>query len=168
MLGSQVKTPPKDHARQSTSNNAKARYFMAWRWHFYAGLFVVPFMIMLSLTGLVMLFDDEIELARYHSIIEVQPSDTHISAEQQLKAVQAEYPNANITQFVMSHDPEHANRISIAKEDGTSVLVTINQYTGEVLGEIDRSESWYQLANEIHGTLLIGDWAIVLLKFRPV
>ena len=26
-------------------------YNLAWRWHFYAGLFVAPFMILLALTG---------------------------------------------------------------------------------------------------------------------
>ncbi len=46
------------------TSRAKSIYFMTWRWHFYAGLFVIPFMLMLSVTGLVMLFDDEIELAR--------------------------------------------------------------------------------------------------------
>ena len=29
---------------------------VAWRWHFYAGLYVVPFLLMLALTGLVMVF----------------------------------------------------------------------------------------------------------------
>lgn len=46
----------------------KNLYFLTWRWHFYAGLFVVPFMLMLALTGLVMLFDDEIEQARYAEV----------------------------------------------------------------------------------------------------
>ena len=27
-------------------------YNLAWRWHFYAGLFVAPFMVMLALTGI--------------------------------------------------------------------------------------------------------------------
>jgi len=31
-------------------------YAVAWRWHFYAGLYVVPFLLMLALTGLVMVF----------------------------------------------------------------------------------------------------------------
>ena len=31
-------------------------YAAAWRWHFYAGLFVAPFLVMLALTGLVMLY----------------------------------------------------------------------------------------------------------------
>ena len=32
----------------------KALYLSIRRWHFFAGLFVVPFILMLSLTGLVM------------------------------------------------------------------------------------------------------------------
>lgn len=51
----------------------KTLYFLTWRWHFYAGLFVVPFMLMLALTGLVMLFDDEIEQARYAEVLNVTP-----------------------------------------------------------------------------------------------
>ena len=31
-------------------------YNLAWRWHFYAGLFVIPFMILLSITGIIYLF----------------------------------------------------------------------------------------------------------------
>ena len=31
-------------------------YKLAWRWHFYAGLFVIPFMILLSITGIIYLF----------------------------------------------------------------------------------------------------------------
>jgi len=27
-------------------------YRAIWRWHFYAGLFVVPFLMMLAITGL--------------------------------------------------------------------------------------------------------------------
>lgn len=29
-------------------------YFAAWRWHFYAGLYVIPFLIMLAVTGALM------------------------------------------------------------------------------------------------------------------
>jgi len=31
-------------------------YNLAWRWHFYAGLFVIPFLILLSVTGIIYLF----------------------------------------------------------------------------------------------------------------
>ena len=31
-------------------------YLTAWRWHFYAGLYVAPFLVMLAVTGLIMLW----------------------------------------------------------------------------------------------------------------
>ncbi len=41
---------------QSNEKNGRDFYALAWRWHFYAGLFVAPFMILLALTGIVYLF----------------------------------------------------------------------------------------------------------------
>ena len=146
------------------ASRAKSIYFMTWRWHFYAGLFVIPFMLMLSLTGLVMLFDDEIELAFHQDAIEIVASGEPIKVSQQLAAVQHQYPQGTVTQFVPSKVPDLANRFSVSLEDGTSVFATVNQYTGEVVGEIPRSDSLYQLANDIHGTLLIGDWGDYLIE----
>ena len=140
-----------------TKDRNKTLYFLTWRWHFYAGLFVIPFMLMLSITGLVMLFDDEIELAFHQDAIEIVASGEPIKVSQQLAAVQHQYPQGTVTQFVPSKVPDLANRFSVSLEDGTSVFATVNQYTGEVVGEIPRSDSLYQLANDIHGTLLIGD-----------
>ncbi|WP_255424199.1 PepSY domain-containing protein, partial [Asaia sp. W19] len=34
---------------------------MLWRWHFFAGLFCLPFVIMLCVTGLLYLFKPQIE-----------------------------------------------------------------------------------------------------------
>ncbi|MFA0053904.1 PepSY-associated TM helix domain-containing protein [Vibrio echinoideorum] len=142
----------------------KTLYFLTWRWHFYAGLFVIPFMLMLSITGLVMLFDDEIELAFHQDAIEIVASGEPIKVSRQLAAVQNQYPQGTVTQLVPSKVPDLANRFSVSLEDGTSVFATVNQYTGEVVGEIPRSHSLYQLANDIHGTLLIGDWGDYLIE----
>lgn len=38
-----------------------ALYRTLWRWHFYAGLFVLPFILILSLTGAAYLFKPQIE-----------------------------------------------------------------------------------------------------------
>jgi len=148
----------------TNESRSKTLYFLTWRWHFYAGLFVVPFMIMLSLTGLVMLFDDEIEMARYQDILQVSVSGQQHAASEQLLAVQAAYPEGNVTQFIPGKEQDLANRFSVKFEDGSSVFVTLDPYTNRVLGEIDRSDSWYQLANDIHGTLLIGDWGDYLIE----
>ncbi|EJL6951297.1 PepSY domain-containing protein [Vibrio cholerae] len=142
----------------------KTLYFLTWRWHFYAGLFVVPFMLMLALTGLVMLFDDEIEQARYAEVLNVTPQAQVMPVSQQLAAVQKAYPEAQVTQFIPALQPDLANRFSVLFSDGSTQFVTVNPYSAVVLGTIDRSESWYEWANSIHGTLLIGDWGDYLIE----
>ena len=81
---------------------SKTLYFLTWRWHFYAGLFVIPFMLMLSITGLVMLLDDELESALYPEALIVQSSatDTMVPISDQLNAVKAQYPDGTVTQFI--------------------------------------------------------------------
>lgn len=164
MLGSQAQASPKDQSHLSKSHLAKTRYFLAWRWHFYAGLYVIPFMLMLSLTGLIMLFDDEIESYRYGHLVHVEQVGHELTASAQYAAVNIGYPNAQITQYISSGEPDIANRFNVRNDDGSSTLVLVNQYTGELLGEIDRSDSWYQLANDIHGTLLIGKLGDFLIE----
>ena len=48
-------------------------YGAVWRWHFYAGLFVVPFLLMLAVTGALYTFDDEIE-AWWYRDLQVTPA----------------------------------------------------------------------------------------------
>ncbi|WP_392339312.1 PepSY-associated TM helix domain-containing protein [Moritella marina] len=143
---------------------SKYHYFLTWRWHFYAGLFVIPFMLMLSLTGLVMLFDDEIEFSRYQSVLEVVPQTSTVAVSVQMDNVLLAYPDASMTQFVPAPSPDLANRFSTTLDSGKTIFVTVNQYSGEIIGSIDRSDSWYQLANDIHGTLLLGDWGDYLIE----
>ena len=54
-------------------------YLAVWRWHFYAGVYVVPFLIMLALTGLTMLFHKQIEAFQYANRLFVPPVSQMIS-----------------------------------------------------------------------------------------
>ena len=137
---------------------------MAWRWHFYAGLYVVPFLLILSVTGLVMLFDDEIETARYSSILEIQNQSTQTDIRTQVLAVQNAFPTAVVTQFIATKAQSIANRFSIQTQENKQLFVTVDPYTAEVLGTIDRSNSIYNTANKIHSTLLIGNLGDYLIE----
>ncbi|WP_432458899.1 PepSY-associated TM helix domain-containing protein [Agarivorans sp. QJM3NY_25] len=144
------------NTEKQTATKTKRYYMIAWRWHFYAGLFVVPFLLMLSITGLVMLYDDAIEQAQFADIIQVKPYPTTVSPAAQLAAVQASYPQATIQQYITPASATQASRFAV-KAAGESLFITVDPYTGKVLGQINRDQSWYNLANSIHGSLLLGD-----------
>ncbi|HEX8554619.1 MAG TPA: PepSY-associated TM helix domain-containing protein, partial [Sphingomonas sp.] len=48
-------------SRPPASRRAWPGYDAVWRWHFYAGLFCVPFVLWLALTGSAYLFGPQIE-----------------------------------------------------------------------------------------------------------
>ncbi|WP_373563688.1 PepSY-associated TM helix domain-containing protein [Vibrio sp. Y2-5] len=152
------------NSQVAATSRAKSLYFLTWRWHFYAGLFVIPFILILSLTGLVMLFDDEIEQVRYHDLLVVTPQSQQLAVSAQIDAVQQRFPDYAVTQFIPAPTENIANKVSIRSPEGTNLFATVDPYSGQVLGTIDRSESWYSLANGIHATLLIGDLGDYLIE----
>ena len=46
-------------------------YRALWRWHFYAGLITMPFLVSLALTGGLYLFKDEIDAVVYRELLHV-------------------------------------------------------------------------------------------------
>src|SRR6478735_3494099 len=56
--------------------SSDAFYRAVWRWHFYAGLLCLPFLISLSATGALYLFKDEINgsLFAYRTRVVPQPA----------------------------------------------------------------------------------------------
>jgi uncharacterized iron-regulated membrane protein len=55
---------------EGAAQQRNALYRTIWRWHFYAGLFVMPFILILSVTGAIYLFKPQIdrwEERKYHS-----------------------------------------------------------------------------------------------------
>ena len=54
----------------------KGLYRTIWRWHFYAGLIVAPFLLILAVTGAIYLFNDELNdalMPELHFVARDQP-----------------------------------------------------------------------------------------------
>ena len=62
-------------------------YNLAWRWHFYAGLLVAPFMVMLALTGIIYLFKPQLDPLMYGELLNVPAGHHSLSADELLKRV---------------------------------------------------------------------------------
>ncbi|MBX3015080.1 MAG: PepSY domain-containing protein [Caldilineaceae bacterium] len=141
--------------RQATTANKF--YLATWRWHFYAGIYVVPFLIMLASTGLIMLYQDQIEGLQYGDRLFVTPGETSAPASTQYQAVQAAYPDAAVTQYITPPAANRSSQFAITTAAGQGLMVFVDPYTATVLGDLDRDTTWYTWANTVHGTLLIGD-----------
>ncbi len=140
-----------------TQQSSRVFYQMAWRWHFYAGLFVIPFLIMLSITGTVMLYDKQIQSTRYNLEFLAPPADsTVLPASRLIAQVQKQYPDAHIKKY-MPQKEKTLPAFVVIKDDSTTLHIALNPYNGEILDKLDRNNSFYAWANDIHGSLLIGE-----------
>ena len=49
------------------ANRSGLDHRIVWRWHFYAGLFCIPFVLWLSVTGTIFLFHPQIQQIAHNS-----------------------------------------------------------------------------------------------------
>ncbi len=109
-----------------------ALYRAVWRWHFYAGLFVLPFMILLAVTGGLYLYKDEINDLMHGDLRIVEPGEAAL-APSALAAAAVDAVPGEIAAYHAPAAPDRSAQVKVRTEDGKQV-VFVNQYTGEVLG----------------------------------
>lgn len=141
-------------AELSAINDKKSWYLTIWRWHFYMGLYVVPFLIMLSVTGLLMMYI-VIFNGRYSEGTTVAVSGTPISLSEQTNIVQQQFPQGRVTEWIK---PRSADGVSVfhIKSDDVTYVTTVNPFNGEVLDTWVKNSSLYEILDNIHGELLVG------------
>jgi len=135
------------------NTTAQKFYFAAWRWHFYAGIFVIPFLIILAVTGLMMMFITQFD-GRDGEKIAVAVEGKALPVSQQAEVALAEVPG-QVVEWIGPKAEDLATVFRI-KTDAGQRLVAVDPYAGEVLEIWDRRAGWYDLADNIHSTLLIG------------
>ena len=136
-------------------------YFIAWRWHFYAGLYVIPFLTVLAITGLTMLWISwGVGVGGERTAV---TPDGDLIAVAQLQAVaEATVPDGAATQYIAPLSDNRAATFVVENADGATGVV-MDPYTGEVLDSFAWRAGWYDFASDIHGPLLLGsfgDWML--------
>ena len=129
-------------------------YRAIWRWHFYAGLVVAPFLTILALTGLIMLYGNSIETFLGKKYLVVPGGSATL--EQQAAAAVAAVPDSNLKLVVRPAKPDRATVVLVTLGDQEHA-VSVDPNGAKVVGQIVKDDTWFYFANRIHGKLLIGD-----------
>jgi len=155
-----------------TTETMKTGHFV-WRWHFYAGLIVAPFLVVLALTGMIYLFNDEINDALYPHLHRVVPGAVSVQTTDMVRAALRAQPGA-LVRIDLPGAPDRAAVVFIQPEAGARRLVYVNPYTGEALGSLVYERTLVGWADAMHGSLMMGEvgdrivelaacWALVLI-----
>jgi uncharacterized iron-regulated membrane protein len=148
--------PPKLIPTEATSSGSRF-HAVAWRWHFYAGLYVVPFLLMLALTGLVMVFFIGFQTRLGPAVTVNVPADqAPLEVSVQAQAVLALRSQATLREYIAPPTPDRASWFVVAR-DGVNEAVAVDPYTARVLALLDKDDTLFSWAERIHGTLLIGE-----------
>ncbi len=155
-----------------------AAYRMIWRWHFYAGMFSMPFIVVLALSGGVFLFKPQIDAWLDRPYDHLALNGAPKTLNEQVAAAQAAMPDARLTGIELRADRAAAARVSFLRQsaDGEFAFyrVFVRPDTLEILKKEAENDRPSEIAGNIHGTLLLGTpghiamelagaWAIVMI-----
>ena len=127
-------------------------YFAAWRWHFYAGLYVIPFLILLSVTGIVMVWFSAIA-PEYGERLRLEPEGQPLMVQAQAE-VAAAYGGGAVTRYIAPYSPENPALFRVEGESGAQ-MIALDPYRGTMLRSTIEDDTWENLADGLHGQLLM-------------
>ena len=110
------------------------------RVHFYAGLLVAPFLVILCLTGIAYVFTPQLDDVLYARELTVAPQPGPARPlDDQVGAALAAYPAALLTSVTPAAQPDRTTAVLVDPPDSAGddhLAVYVNPYTAEVTGTL--------------------------------
>lgn len=140
------------------------------RLHFYAGIFVAPFVLLAALTGIAYAFTPQIERAVYADELTVTPGDTVKPLSEQLAAARATHPSGAVAAVRPGYD-DTATQVDFTASEldfDHKHTVYVNQYTGAVNGQLTTwwtstpVRTWF---DDLHTSLHAGELGFYYSEF---
>ncbi|SMF17434.1 Uncharacterized iron-regulated membrane protein [Alteromonadaceae bacterium Bs31] len=138
-------------------------YRTLWRWHFYAGIFCIPFIISLSITGAIYLFKPQIDAWFERDMQQLQMVGDRSSPQQQISAAKQSLEGAVFASYRLPEHEQQAVRITL-KQAGVRTLVYIHPYTLEILKTKQFDNQFIRIIRSLHGELMLGNFGSVLIE----
>ncbi len=151
-------------ARSARPARRERWYRAIWRWHFYAGLFCVPFVLWLSVTGGIYLFKPQIEdwlYAPYRHV--ASGSAPYLSPSAIAARARAAVPGSILHTYVLPRSPDDAVEVLVGK-GSKDTRVWVHPQTGAVLYKVADEKRLMRQVFWLHGELLAGSLGSALVE----
>ncbi|SFE96371.1 PepSY-associated TM helix domain-containing protein [Paracidovorax wautersii] len=156
---------------------APSLYRAVWRWHFYAGLLVLPFLVWLAITGAAYLFHDEIDGWYHRDLLSVPAASAGQAALPHgriVGAALAAHPGGQWFRYTPAPDAGHSANVGVALPQGERLAVYVDPATARVLGELPERGTLMWTVRQLHSLKYFGPiargfmemaagWALVLV-----
>jgi len=139
-------------------------YRAVWRWHFYAGLFVLPFLILLAVTGGLYLFHHEIDAVWHRDLKTVSPGPglphSHQAA---VDAALAAHPG-KVFKYLPPASPDASAEVEVATPSGDKLAVYVDPYRAQVIGTLPDRGTIMWTIRTLHSLKYFGPVASGLIE----
>jgi uncharacterized iron-regulated membrane protein len=138
-------------------------YVSVWRWHFYAGLFCMPFFCWLAVTGSVYLFRPDIEAILDRPYESLTLDGPRAAPSSEARAALAALPGATFEHYEPPATPSGAAQVVVRRE-GVPVRVYVHPRTLQAMKTIQDDDRIMDVVSHLHGELLFGARGSMLVE----
>lgn len=138
-------------------------YRRIWRWHFFAGLVCVPFILSLAITGALYLFHAQIDDLVYGpTILRQSAGGTKLAPERLIASALASYPG-QVVALTLPDDGRHNAQVDISQPGGT-LQVFVDPASSKVAGSIEEGARIMTIVKHIHSLAIVGTAGQVVIE----
>lgn len=138
-------------------------YRAVWRWHFYAGLLVLPFIVWLAVTGAVYVYQKPIDRWVHHALKVVPVAASAVPVSAQIEAVRTR-SHGDVFRYTLPERPDGSAEIGVMAHDGHRMNYYVDPGSGRVLGHLPEKGTFSGVVRRLHSLDLLGDYASALIE----
>lgn len=131
-------------------------YAAAWRWHFYAGLLVLPFLVLLAVTGALYLFKGEIDAFVHRDIKQVAAQNIPMLLPSQWIAQAEAVQTGTVLKVLPPAKATASAEIVVRGADNARISVYVDPYDGRVLGTLPERGTVMWIVRRVHSLAEFG------------
>lgn len=146
----------------ASSKTLSGVYRAVWRWHFYAGLLVLPVLCLMALTGGLYLFRDEIDAAVYRSLAQVEARPGVASPDRWVAAAEAGTGGV-VSNVMIPARADQAARLTVDLDDGGRRTAFVDPHDGRLIG-VTSFGGVMETVKGLHSLSIFGSWANYLVE----
>jgi uncharacterized iron-regulated membrane protein len=146
-----------------TDSYPSSLYRAVWRWHFIAGLLVLPFLLLLAITGGAYLFKSELDHLAYRALEDVPVRAEPFAPMSRAVASAEAGLSGEVLQFTPPSEPGRATRLLVRSPTGAALTAFTDPYDGHLIGATPYG-GIMQVVRKIHSLQKFGFWASCLIE----
>ncbi|MCZ4320058.1 PepSY domain-containing protein [Aequorivita viscosa] len=126
------------------------------KWHFISGIIILPFVLMLSVTGFIYLFKNTYDSPQISDFRYVDVKNERLTFQEQWE-IAGRNSDAKPHSIIISGKTDEATEFISGKFANVSHLF-VNPYNGTITGKFFENDSPMGQIRKMHGSLFLGVW----------